>query len=97
MMAERDRSESPLRGSLETNDDTAHLHDMGGDIGPADDSAVDHSRAVDGEVAVDDVPEGQPVPPVAVPGDTDAHEDSLGRGADGDTAARREQKREGGP
>ena len=34
-----DDHESPLRGSLETNAEDNRLHDMGGNIGVADDTA----------------------------------------------------------
>jgi hypothetical protein len=36
-----EESASPLRGNLQDNLDQPGLHDMGGDIGPADDTALD--------------------------------------------------------
>lgn len=38
-LASSDTTASPLRGSLDTNVDPNNLHDMGGDIGTADDTA----------------------------------------------------------
>lgn len=122
---------SPLRGSLEDNATDGDLHDMGGDIGPADDRAAagdpdegpqstglhdaEARAAYSGALAVDSPTQGElrddpddpadgdtssttsTEAPHPISSDADPHDESVGRGADGSTEARLEQKRNGGP
>jgi hypothetical protein len=44
-----ENTDSPLRGNLQDNADQAELHDMGGDIGPAQDTGPRSPDAPHGE------------------------------------------------